>query len=297
MKEVDISERIALGKLSEYFAKGNITIDNYMWIMQLYGIPQFQSIDDWKGNIANVQPFKTSEIFNMLLFIYQYYDEFFPKIIGEIIKKFYDNNIIDLLKQGEKSKEYLQMVENTFRRYLSLLGYEFQVNFHVTTLDLLDINILEREPDNRRRKDRLRLHTFLEKGFPSEYISLKGAYTRYLEGGTDYERQTLSSCRVALESFIKKITGKSEWRNGLGGILLDKNSHVQIGMSKDLEKLIRGLNKSPQNVVTYLTVIQLYSYLSAQQAHSQAIPSREEVELGLKLTEDLILFLVDTLKS
>ena len=83
----------------------------------------------------------------------------------------------------------------------------------------------------------------------------------------------------------------------MGDILLDKNSHVQIGMSKDLEKLMRGLNKSPQNVVTYLTVIQLYSYLSAQQAHSQAIPSREEVELGLKLTEDLILFLVDTLKS
>ena len=106
--------------------------------------------------------------------------------------------------------------------------------------------------------------------FPSENEALKGAIERYSNGGTDAFRQCLDSCRNAIESLLKKLAGETDWKIGLSKIVTSKNGQD--------------------------TVKQIYSFLSARGVHGETIPAQEDTELGLKLTEDCMLWILKKAK-
>ena len=99
---------------------------------------------------------------------------------------------------------------------------------------------------------------------------MKGAIERYSEGGSDAFRQCLDSCRNAIESLVKKLSGSTDWKSGLSKIISSKNG-------RDIVK-------------------QIYSFLSARGVHGDTIPLQEDTELGLKLTEDCMLWILRKVK-
>lgn len=117
-----------------------------------------------------------------------------------------------------------------------------------------------------RSKDRLFTFSFLEKNYHSEYVALKGAIERYATGGTDSFRQCLDSCRNLIENLINKMTKTTKWTDGLG----------QIIQSKKKQELIK----------------EIHAFLSAYGVHGKDIPEQKDTELGLKITEDCIVYII-----
>jgi len=141
-------------------------------------------------------------------------------------------------------------------RYLSVFGLEVDANFNLKRGSLLN---------EARKEDRHEMFALLD-AYPPEKEALKGAIERYSEGGSDAFRQCLDSCRNAIESLSKKISSSPDWKIGLSKIVPSKNGQD--------------------------TVKQIYSFLSARGVHGDTIPSQEDTELGLKLTEDCMLWIL-----
>jgi len=95
-------------------------------------------------------------------------------------------------------------------------------------------------------------------GYPEVKEALKGAIDRLEKKGPDYSRQCLGSCRNALESLVKQISGEMEWQNGLPKIVIDRTN-------RDVVK-------------------RTYSYLCKYGTHSQRITSQNKTEIGFALT-------------
>jgi len=109
------------------------------------------------------------------------------------------------------------------------------------------------------------MFAFLE-AYPAENEALKGAIERFSEGGSDAFRQCLDSCRNAIESLLKSLSNLTDWKTGLTKIMPSQSG-------RDIVK-------------------QIYSFLSARGVHGNIVPSQEDTELGLKLTEDCILWIL-----
>ncbi len=94
--------------------------------------------------------------------------------------------------------------------------------------------------------------------FDSELISIRGARNAWETRGPDWQRQSLSSCRTALENLVKKLSGESEWSIGLKKILDSETKRSAIKHT--------------------------HSLLSAYGSHGPSPPSEEDVEYGIGLT-------------
>ena len=190
----------------------------------------------------------------------------------EIIRKIYLNFLVESVKgiPNPKNADSLTILENaikifqnTLERYLGILDYELEIITHFNNLDIIDINLLKREIDNIRREERNKLYSILEKEFSPEYIALKGAYERYAEGGTNANRQAISSCRNAYENFFKNLTESPRWNDNLKSC---------IGS----ETVIKFIKAS-------------YSLLSGLGDHSPVERNKEDAFLAIRITEDILI--------
>lgn len=154
------------------------------------------------------------------------------------------------------NESYYREKIDELNRYLSAFGYELEKNLELTTTS----EIIE-----KRREDRIFIFTALAK-YPAEYTALQGAIERYANGGTDSYRQCLDSCRNLIENLIKKIANTPDWNTGLKQIIQSQKK--------------RGLIKV------------IHAFLSAYGVHSGEIPKQKDTELGLKITEDCITWIL-----
>lgn len=265
MLQININEKSALSKLAEHLSIHNISDAEFRYILYVHNISEFQNAPEWIKYTLNIQPDKNKILLDMLILIYTKHQDSFPKIMGEIVLKVFKKFLEKLAKPQhiQGFERTWRIVENTFQRDLEILGYEMKINFHGKTLDLLDVNIMEREIDKVRREERGKLYNILEKEFPQEYIALNGAYESYSNGGTNAYRQAISSCRNAYENFFKKLTESSNWKDGV-------NSHIE---SETLKKFIKNT----------------YSYLSGFGDHSPKEREKEDAFLAIRITEDIMI--------
>lgn len=265
MQTVNITERVALGKLSEHLSSSDISNRDFRWILHMHGINEFQDASLWMDYLRDSQPGKNIVVFDLLHLIFTEYPDRFSKVMETILGKYfmYISKGIVKIQDDQQAKQIFTLTKDTFERYLEILGYEMQIDFHGETLDLLDVHLLEREIDGARKEARNKLYNILEIKFQGEYIALKGAYEGYAQGGTNAYRQAISSCRNAYENFFKQITDSSSWNSSL-------SSHIE---STTLIRFIKDV----------------YSFLSGFGDHSPIERNKEDAFLAIRITEDIMI--------
>lgn len=208
---------------------------------------------------SNLRQYGTSDfnrkedIRSFLADVYLNRREKFPEVLKEIINHVMKN--IGRLSEVYYEFDYQKKIDE-LNRYLSAFGYELEKNLELTTTS----EIIE-----KRREDRAFVFNALT-NYPAEYTALKGAIERYANGGTDSYRQCLDSCRNLIENLIKKIGNVPDWNNGL----------KQIIQSQRKRQLIKSI----------------HAFLSAYGVHGSEIPKQKDTELGLKITEDCITWIL-----
>ena len=94
--------------------------------------------------------------------------------------------------------------------------------------------------------------------FPSARQAIYGAFTVYEARTPDFGRQSLSSCRNAIENVARMLSGEGEWSLGLSKIL-----------PTDAERQV---------------VRKAHVFLSAYGTHGLQEPDLSTVEMGISLT-------------
>lgn len=265
MQTANITERVALGKLSEHLSSSDISNRDFRWILHMHGINEFQDASLWMNHLLDSQPGKNIVVFDLLHLIFTEYPDRFSKVMETILGKYFmyiSKGIVNIQDDQQAKQSLFALTKATFERYLEILGYELQIDFHGETLDLFDVHLLEIEIDGARREARNKLYNILEIKFQGEYTALKGAYEGYAQGGTNAYRQAISSCRNAYENFFKQITDSSKWNSSL-------SSHIE---SKTLIRFIKDV----------------YSFLSGFGDHSPIERNKEDAFLAIRITEDIM---------
>lgn len=262
-----INERYSLAKLSEHLTSiGVIKSKDLIWLSNMFNIKKYQDPYMQMRILFNENPRKEI-LFDFLITVYRDHRSMFPKVMEELLGKFFKNFFSKIAenvqKEQEQYKELVEIIKNTVSRDLEILGYEMQIDVHIQTVDMLTVRLISREISEMRRIERTKLFNVLEKNFKDEYESLKGAYERYSEGGTDAYRQSIDSCRNAYENFFKKITKTEKWGGDLNNIL----------KSKTLISLIK----------------EVYGYLSGYGTHSPKQRKKEDAFIAIRLTEDIMI--------
>jgi hypothetical protein len=141
---------------------------------------------------------------------------------------------------------------SALNRYLSTFGLQVDQGYTLTMVSAVG---------EIRSEDRHEMFSLLEQ-YPAEREAIMGAIERYREGGSDAFRQCLDSCRNALENLAKKMAGVNDWDQAV----------EKLFDSKTDRKLIK----------------ELYGFLSGRGVHGGTIPTQEDADMGLKLTEDCV---------
>lgn len=96
------------------------------------------------------------------------------------------------------------------------------------------------------------------KAHPSVKKSIEGAFSVVASHGPDYERQAMNSCRSAIESIVREISGEGDWSTGLTKIIKHETERKTVRMA--------------------------YNYLSGFGTHSVNVPSPDNVQIGITLS-------------
>lgn len=132
-------------------------------------------------------------------------------------------------------------------------------------LRLMDLPALGPGFDHQKFPHRAALHArFAE--YPAERQMVEGAMDAFVGDGPDRFRQALGSCRVALESMAKRITGHERWLNEIG----------KIG-SDAARKIFRDL----------------YDLLSSMGSHAGRSPTKHDAEFGIQQTLSCLIWLIN----
>jgi uncharacterized UPF0160 family protein len=255
--ELDPEEFAMLTRLVNFFLESekNSSID-YSWIAAMCAVSDHMPTNLRRYGASDFN--RKEDIRNFLADIYLNRREKFHELLNEIIKPAMENFKQLSFNRNEYGiciVDYEEKIAE-LNRYLSVFGYELEENLKLkTTSEIID----------KRREDRAFVFTELENNYPAEYTALKGAIERYANGGTDSFRQCLDSCRNLIENLIKKMTNTTNWREGLR----------QIIQSQRKQKLI----------------IEIHAFLSAYGVHGGGILEQKDTELGLKVTEDCIVYI------
>jgi hypothetical protein len=266
MSELNLNERVALAKLVElshpYLDPKILNWLSKMFDIKYGGIP---------STFSHMYAFQKDDVHNYLTSVYTQYPDIFPKVMEEISRLILKEKLLRITETYEAHrkkvprKAFLSVIGSHFAslsKYLEVLGYGLRVNNPKST-DFDDIQFVKREISEERKEERTKLSNILEKHFNDEYIALHGAYERYLDGGTNANRQAIDSCRNAYEHFFKKITKQEKWKEGL----------KEVVDSRRLIQLIK----------------EVYSYLSGYGTHSKKERKKDDALLAIRLTEDIMI--------
>ncbi len=129
----------------------------------------------------------------------------------------------------------------------------------------MDVSTLALEADFVKLKSREELRQQLV-GHPKVTNMIEGAIDAYSSKGADANRQSLASCRSALELLVKEVTGESQWREGL--------AHLVEGSRKKL-------------------ISSTYGFLSGYGSHPGGNPIRKDVAYGIRMTIACCIWLLE----
>jgi hypothetical protein len=96
------------------------------------------------------------------------------------------------------------------------------------------------------------------KNYPNVQQSVLGALDRLHEGGPDAQRQSIVSCRAAIEALCIQIGNNEDWKTALNNIFPSETDRKSIK--------------------------HIWNYLSGKGAHGGHIPSKDDAEYALKIT-------------
>lgn len=266
--ELDPIEKMMIARLSDFFVH-NMNYDLYHNSSDFFKERRFweniaKMVDGEKYiNFAELDNgnFKynpSAAIFGLLKSIRINDKERFPELLQFIIEKLKLAGVrwIDVGYAREKELYSEDEKISTLNRYLSVFGLSLDVDAKLTT----SAGMIKQRED-----DRLAAFGFLHH-YPDEKASFLGALGRFADGGDDAFRQSLTSCRTLIENLTKKLAEESDWNTALSKL-------IQSDTKKDLIK-------------------KTHHYLSAYGSHGPEIPSQHDTELGIKLTEDVIVWLI-----
>ena len=100
----------------------------------MFGILEYQDVNKWSAYAIDFQPTKNITIFGFLHLVYTKYPDKFPELVGEVLRRYFVNNIGNLLKYKEQAKQFLDIIIQTFERYLMILEYDMQLNIHILVM-------------------------------------------------------------------------------------------------------------------------------------------------------------------
>jgi len=255
--ELDPEERIMLARLAKLITD-SIDYDS------LYTPGDFQQRTKFWRNLSN--RVGISSLINPRQFEFGNFEydpqgvlfNAFDKLRSEVPPKF--NELLQELcgSLGFKKNPNL---ESDLNRCLSTFG-----------LKVKDGSLVKSSLITAKRAKELRQKMFsLIQSHKAESEALQGAIERFSEGGRDAFRQSLDSCRNAVESLIKKKAGMGDWNGAL-------NSFTKSESERTLIK-------------------QVYSFLSSRGVHGTTIPTEKDTQLGLALSEALILWVLSSEKK
>jgi len=266
--ELDPIQEMMIMRLSDYFVN-NVNYDLYhnpadffkigrFWtnIAKMVGGEKYLDGDELNAGSFAFNP--PSAIFKLLKSILINDKERFPELVQFVIEKLQLAGMKWITTGWGKEKEFYSKDEeiSKLNRHLGVFGLSLDADAKLTT----SIGMIQ-----QREEDRLTIFGFLNH-YPDEKASFLGAIGRFADGGDDAFRQSLTSCRTLIENLAKKLTGESDWNNALSKI-------IQSNTKKDLIKKI-------------------HHYLSAYGSHGPEIPSQYDTEFGIKLTEDVVVWLI-----
>jgi hypothetical protein len=263
--ELDPIEKMMIVRLADFFIN-NMNYDLYhnphdffkegrFWTNIAKMVDGEKYLNNAELDNGNFKYNPSNAISEFLISVRINHRERFPELLQFIIDKL---KLIGM--KYEKGRGSIPYVENknisTLNRYLSVFALSLDSNSKLTT----SVGMIKQRED-----DRLMVFGFLNH-YPDEKASFLGAISRFADGGDDAFRQSLSSCRTLIENLTKKIVEESDWNAAL-------SKAIQSDTKRDLIKKI-------------------HHYLSAYGSHGPEIPSQHDTELGIKLTEDVIVWLI-----
>ena len=266
--ELDPVEKMMIARMADFFVS-NMNYDLYhnpsdffkegrFWTNIAKMVDGEKYLNHAELDNGNFSYNPSSAIFELLKSIRINHKERFPELIKFIIEKLklagtrWVNTGF-----GQEQKWYSEDEKiSTLNRYLSVFGLSLSADAKLTT----SAGMIKQRED-----DRLIAFGFWNH-YPDEKASFVGAFERFADGGSDAFRQSLTSCRTLIENLTKKIAGESDWNTALSNV-------VPSDTKRDLIKKI-------------------YSYLSAYGDHGQTVPTQRDAELGIKLTEDVVVWLI-----
>ena len=254
--ELDPEENTMLMKLSTFI------VDNVNYDMYYTPGDFFQRHKFWK-NISlkvGVSNYLNPRCFTYGNFEYNPHGELYRALKN--LKSEHPSKFSELLNELISKIDFGDIIQKNpqgrmqINRYLSVFGLEVDEAYNLVRSSLIT---------EKRREDRHLMFGLLE-AHPVEKEALMGAIERYSQGGSDAFRQCLDSCRNAIENLLKRIGGSTDWKKALQQVIPSESE-------RDIVK-------------------QIYSFLSARGVHGSTIPSEEDTELGMKLTEDCLLWIL-----
>ena len=194
------------------------------------------------------------------------------------------NQIIDFVKTISIDKRTLnqagnsQVLINKFNRPKNMKALDKKIKYTIIPLESIKEmkllynenipNILVKRKVKRKLEKKSKYYITAKpilsqlRNYPEVKEAIKGAIERLEHNGSDYTRQCLGSCRNALETLVKQMSGQNEWTEGLSKLIPSRTN---------------------QNVVKGA-----YSYLCKYGPHSLKIPTHIESDNGFNLTMSAI---------
>ena len=108
----------------------------------------------------------------------------------------------------------------------------------------------------------------LVSAFHPEAEAISGAIASYKAKGPDWGRQTLDSLRNALECLVRRLSGESEWSEGLEKVVPSEVSRKSIRAT--------------------------YNLLSARGVHADEIPTEEEINFCIGLAQHAVKYIIES---
>ncbi len=181
-----------------------------------------------------------------------------------------------LTRRFAKTKTYKRLdtqITSALRELESIIEDDLVYNEQIPEIlrtredgQLLDLSRLSLSQRSWAPTDREHLKTALA-AHPGVSQMLEGALDTYSLGGKDANRQSLASCRSALELLVTEITGDANWRHGLA-------------------RIVEGSRKK--------LVSETYGFLSGHGSHPGGNTTRKDAALGIRMAIATCLWLLET---
>jgi len=265
-RKVTQEDREAIGKIVEVIGHSALS-GEFDWLKTKYGLETRGELFEGTPLAALAQRFRDArhQLFPLLLAAFR--KDVFHRVLSELLMKVLPYDAQTYGKPTENSREMLLQGAGHWggvRRAIQLLGYEWTLGKNrfgeeaVVVLPIVGGEVQQAEVS--------RLRTILSSKHRTALNSLQSAYSSFLSGGSDGNRQACEAARNAFENLVRDYTGK------------------------DLSAGIDGI--SPDNARRTKVLKALRDFLGTEGTHASGQPGDEDTYLAIRLTEEVLVWIL-----